>query len=230
MMRPLFALLLLGLGCDAAKASTDSPSTDTSTRTRGATREALAAPDRGPTDAPVGSSTSAETAPLAESPDCPKGYRCERGGALGDAPVSALLIEKGAHRLHLVRDRVIVRSYEVALGSGGSGQKLYEGDRVTPIGTYAISGRYPSRWHTYLALDYPRDEDKQRYEAAVAKGEAPAKVGAGSAIAIHGHRQDQPERLHKLVDWTLGCVALDNGEIDEIATVAPKGTTVIITP
>lgn len=223
MMRPLFALLLLSLGCDAAKASTDPPSSEVAAREE----PAASAPDPEPTADPS-PSTSVDTPP--ESPDCPKGYRCERGGPIGAAPVSALLIEKGAHRLHLVRDRVIVRSYEVALGSGGSGQKLYEGDRVTPIGTYAITGRYPSRWHTYLALDYPRDADKQRYEVAVAKGEAPAKVGAGSAIAIHGHRQDQPERLHKLVDWTLGCVALDNGEIDEIATVAPKGTTVIITP
>lgn len=224
MMRSLLACLALCLGCDATAAAPESPPTSSLSSSGVA-----GTPTPSPSAAPAPASARA-AAPTSASADCPSGYRCDRGGPLGAGPVSSLLVEKGAHRLHLVRDGVIVRSYEVALGSGGSGQKLYEGDRVTPIGTYAVTGRYPSRWHTYLALDYPRDEDKQRYDAAVVKGEAPAKVGAGSAIAIHGHRQDQPERLHKLVDWTLGCVALDNGEIDEIAAVAPKGTTVIITP
>jgi murein L,D-transpeptidase YafK len=110
------------------------------------------------------------------------------------------------------------------------GQKHHEGDRVTPIGRYRITGRYPSKWHTYLALDYPTAVDRQRYAALVERGEAPPKVGAGSAIAIHGRRAEMPDGLHKLSDWTLGCIALDNGEIDEVAAHAPIGTPVTIEP
>jgi L,D-peptidoglycan transpeptidase YkuD (ErfK/YbiS/YcfS/YnhG family) len=159
--------------------------------------------------------------------DCPQGYTY-RTQEVGRSPADKLLIEKSRHRLHIVRNQTIVKSFTVALGSGGLEQKIFEGDRKTPEGRFAITGRYPSKWHTYLALDYPGDTDRARYDAAVQRGDAPPKVGAGSAIAIHGHRADQPSRLHKLVDWTLGCIALDNNEIDEIAAVAPKGTVVEI--
>ena len=169
----------------------------------------------------------APQASAASDGDCPQGYTC-RSQAVGPSPADKLLIEKARHKLHIVRGTNIVKSFTVALGSGGLEQKLFEGDRKTPEGRFAVSGRYPSKWHTYLALDYPGDADRARYEAAVKRGEAPPKVGAGSAIAIHGHRADQPSKLHKVADWTLGCIALDNNEIDEIAAVAPKGTTVEI--
>lgn len=170
---------------------------------------------------------AASQARAASEGDCPQGYTCT-SEAVGASPADKLLIEKARHKLHIVRGTNIVKSFSVALGSGGLEQKVFEGDRKTPEGRFAVTGRYPSKWHTYLALDYPGDADRTRYEAAVKRGEAPPKVGAGSAIAIHGHRADQPSKLHKLADWTLGCIALDNNEIDEIAAVAPKGTTVEI--
>src|SRR5262249_1724356 len=139
-----------------------------------------------------------------------------------EAPPPALteiLVQKQAHRLFVVADRTIVKSYRVALGGGGMGQKRVEGDRVTPIGVYSITGRYPSRWHTYLSLSYPGDPDKRRFEELVALGEVDARLGPGSAIAIHGHRRDQQDKAHKERDWTLGCVALDNDEIDEVAAL-----------
>lgn len=110
------------------------------------------------------------------------------------------------------------------------GQKRVEGDRVTPIGVYTITGRYPSRWHTYLSISYPGEEDRRRFEELVSRGEVDPRLGPGSAIAIHGHRRDQRDEAHKGRDWTLGCVALDNGEIDEVAALSPVGTRVVIEP
>ena len=81
-----------------------------------------------------------------------------------------------------------------------------------------------------MYLDYPGDEDRRRFAELVARGEVEAKRGPGSAIAVHGHRADQRDGLHKTWDWTLGCVALDNGEIDEVASLAPVGTRVVIEP
>jgi hypothetical protein len=173
----------------------------------------------------------------AADPRCPSGWTCDYD-AFDRQPkpaITKLFVQKHAHMLHLVArasplvaGEIIVKSFTVAIGSGGHGYKRHEGDRVTPIGTYTITGRYPSRWHTYLALSYPNDEDRRRFDDLVARGEVDRKVGPGSAIAIHGRRKDMRDGIHKVVDWTLGCVALDNGEIDEVAAVAPVGTTVEI--
>jgi L,D-transpeptidase-like protein len=160
---------------------------------------------------------------------CPTGFRCDPS-AFGRQPITSLLVQKRAHALHLVAGTTIVRSYRVALGAGGLGQKAYEGDKVTPIGSYRITGRYSSRWHTYLALDYPSQADRERHAQLVAAGDVPDGRGPGSAIALHGRRADMPDGLHKLIDWTLGCVALDNDEIDEVASLVSVGTAVVIEP
>jgi murein L,D-transpeptidase YafK len=182
-------------------------------------------------DADAKTAPPAAAAPAFETDDrCPRGFGCDLD-AWHEAPrprVDLILIEKHAHRLSLVAGKRVVRVYGVALGYGGLGQKRYEGDGTTPIGDYHVVRRLPSKWHTYLALDYPNDADRRRWEAAKARGEIPEGKGPGSSIAIHGHRSDQPERLHKLLDWTLGCVALDRAEIDEVADAAPVGTHVRI--
>jgi hypothetical protein len=165
-------------------------------------------PTTKPTPSTLPSSNGVASA--APAPPCPNGYRC--GAAVPpDAVIDLILIEKSEHRLSLVSGSDVAAMYSVALGSGGPGQKHYEGDKTTPMGAYSVTAIIKNtRWHTYLALDYPNEEDKKRYEALVARGEAPAGVGAGSGIAIHGRRKDMRDGLHKLIDWTLGCVALDN--------------------
>lgn len=221
-------LALLGAACAVARVeqNDDAPSAPTASVATAASSSVL-------TPAPEPSAPAlAPSGPAIEDPDCPTGYPCTLGATLDpkDSRDTSILIRKTAHRLHLLLRGTIVRSYGVALGWGGLKQKLYEGDGTTPIGTYAITGEYPSRWHTYLAIDYPRPEDDARYTQAVKDGAAPPKRTAGSAIAIHGHRADQRDGDHKRSDWTLGCVALDNGEIDEVARMTEKGTRVVIDP
>lgn len=175
-------------------------------------------------------STPADAAPSAAptEPPCPAGFRCD-AKVPADAAIDLILVEKRAHRLSLVAGDAVAKTYSVALGSGGMGQKGYEGDKITPMGRFAVTAVIKNtKWHTYLALDYPGPEDVSRYEALVAKGEAPSRVGAGSGIAIHGRRADMVDGVHKLVDWTLGCVSLDNPEIDEVASRVKKGTAVWI--
>lgn len=182
---------------------------------------------------PAKSATHVAAVEAPRDPKCPPAWSCDYAAFTDTArrpAVSSILVQKARHQLHLVADRTIIRTYGVALGSGGLGQKMYEGDRITPIGTYAITGRYPSKWHTYLAIDYPSEADRSRHAEAVKRGEIPEGRGPGSAIAVHGHRQDQPSRLHKAFDWTLGCVSLDNDEIDEVASVVAIGTKVVIEP
>lgn len=214
--------IALGLvACDPATSrGTSTP--DVSTRNSSVISTTIAP---APTTSP--SASAPASAPPAQS-TCPTGYRCS-AKVPPDAVIDLILVEKRAHRLSLVSGQDIAKTYAVALGSGGMGQKGYEGDKTTPMGRYEVTAIIRNtKWHTYLALDYPNAEDVARYEALVAKGEAPAGVGAGSGIAIHGRRADMIDGLHKLVDWTLGCVSLDNAEIDEVASRVKKGTPVWI--
>ena len=208
------------------------PAVDTRAEPEPATSVAIAAAPVDAASAPVAQRPTPPPAPPRD-PSCPPSWSCDYAAFAEPSrrpTVTSLLVQKARHQLHLVAGRTIVRSYGVALGSGGLGQKTYEGDRITPISTYKITGRYPSKWHTYLAIDYPAEIDKERHAEAVKRGEVPEGRGPGSAIAIHGHRADQPARLHKAFDWTLGCVSLDNDEIDEVASVVAIGTPVTIEP
>ncbi len=138
-------------------------------------------------------------------------------------------MQKGPHRLHLVAGGTIVRTYSVALGWGGMGPKKYEGDGVTPTGTYKITDKITSKWHTFLGVSYPSLEDQRAFPLRRARGEVPAGRGIGFGIALHGHANSQSDGEHKKEDWTLGCIALDNPEIDEVAAVVKRGTRIVIT-
>ena len=163
---------------------------------------------------------------------CPQGWHCDYQ-ALDRVPrpkVTEVRIEQGPHRLHLLAGDTVVKSYRVALGQGGLGAKQYEGDAKTPIGTYKISGRLPtSPWHVFLAVSYPNLADWHHYAKLKAEQRVPVWAGIGFGIGIHGRGRNMHDGEHKEQDWTLGCIALDNPEIEEVAALVPNGTTVVIT-
>lgn len=140
-----------------------------------------------------------------------------------------VLIKKGAHSLTLLHGGAAMKTYKVSIGPGGSGFKHQEGDRVTPVGHYKVEWRAPSQFHVFLHLDYPNAEDKKRFAELKAKGELPPSATIGGDIGIHGS-PPRPEwkAVHKTVDWTLGCIAVDDAEIDEISSLVPYGTPVDI--
>jgi murein L,D-transpeptidase YafK len=138
-------------------------------------------------------------------------------------------IAKGAHSLSLLADGAVVRTYRVAIGPGGPGPKRMEGDRVTPVGSYRVVSHIHRLYHQFLSLDYPNAEDRRRFAALKAEGGVPPGVGVGFGIGIHGTGHADWNGVHKETDWTLGCVALDDAEIDEVAAWAKDGTRVVIT-
>ncbi len=148
-----------------------------------------------------------------------------------DAPQKAtrVLVRKTAHELVLYRGDAVMKRYRTAIGPGGTGFKQREGDKVTPVGHYHVTMHQPSQFHLFLRLDYPNTDDHARFTKLVASGAIPKDATIGGDIGIHGAPpQPQWKNIHKTVDWTLGCVAVDDDEIDEIGSLVRNGTPVDI--
>jgi murein L,D-transpeptidase YafK len=142
--------------------------------------------------------------------------------------VTEIRIFKAAHRLELVSEGRVVKTFKVAIGPGGDGPKRMEGDKVTPVGTYRVNTHIKGLYRHFLGVSYPNDEDRARYAESKRKGEIPRGVGIGHSIGIHGVGSPEWKGVHKQSDWTLGCIALDDDEIDEVARRAKDGTKVVI--
>jgi murein L,D-transpeptidase YafK len=136
-----------------------------------------------------------------------------------------IVIEKSQHKMLLMDGKTVLRTYTVALGRGGAGPKVREGDEKTPEGLYRISGRKrESGYHYALIISYPAAKD---IAAARKLGVKP-----GGDIMIHGIRNGLGwlGGAHRMLDWTAGCIAVTDPEIDEIARAVPDGTPVEIRP
>ncbi len=142
--------------------------------------------------------------------------------------VTEIRIDKSEHRLDLMVGQRIYKRYRVAIGPGGLGPKQFEWDYKTPVGTYRVIS-HMGIFHKFLHLNYPNKQDLARYTRLRRAGKVPAGRTAGDSIGIHGTGNPAFTGVHKESDWTAGCVALDNSEIDEIAKLAPVGTKVVIT-
>jgi len=137
----------------------------------------------------------------------------------------SILILKKDHVLELLAGAKVVRTYKVALGRGGLAPKEREGDALTPEGHYTIDARNAdSHYHRALHVSYPSAEDR--------KHAAKLGVAPGGAIMIHGlpNGMGWLGASHRLYDWTLGCIAVTDDEIDEIWKLVPVGTPVEIRP
>lgn len=148
------------------------------------------------------------------------------GGGGGGGPAAmadSVVIEKAARRLTLFHLGRPIRTYKVALGKNPVGDKISAGDHRTPEGVFSIDSRNPqSHYHLSLHISYP---DARHKAKAAALGVAP-----GENIMIHGlppARRAVGAR-HRSSDWTFGCVALTDEEMEEIWSAVPNGTPVEI--
>ena len=138
-------------------------------------------------------------------------------------PVSRILVEKAARRMTVYVGDDVARVYAVRLGFAPAGDKRAQGDGRTPEGRFTIDRRNAtSAYHLSLGLNYPRPEDRAR---AVAEG-----VDPGGDIFLHGQPNILPAGVTLGHDWTAGCVALSDAEIEELFAATPLGTDVEIRP
>ena len=134
-----------------------------------------------------------------------------------------VLVDKSDRTLTLMRDGKVLREYTgIAFGDVPSGHKRFEGDERTPEGLYTIDTRNPnSAYYLSLRISYPNEQDRAYAEA---RGRSP-----GGDIFIHGQPNNSP--LSRLPgDWTDGCIAVSNAEMDELWQAIEDGTRIRIRP
>ena len=139
--------------------------------------------------------------------------------------IDRILVEKSARKLSIFANGKKLKIYRVALGRNPVGAKQEEGDLKTPEGLYTIDSRNPqSDYHLALHVSYPSAEDTARA--------AERSVNAGFDIMIHGIQNGRGwiGTFHRMHDWTAGCIAMTDEEIEELWRVTPDGTPIEIRP
>jgi murein L,D-transpeptidase YafK len=136
-----------------------------------------------------------------------------------------VIVEKSKRTLTLMQGDKVLKTYKVALGGDPVGAKERQGDHKTPEGNYVIDSKNAhSQFHLALHVSYPNAADRARARKA--------GFDPGGSIMIHGLAPSFAWMgpLHRQKDWTDGCIAVTNEEIEEIWTLVPVGTPVEIRP
>jgi murein L,D-transpeptidase YafK len=133
--------------------------------------------------------------------------------------VTSVQVHKGARKMYLLHGNRVLEAYDVALGFAPAGHKEVEGDGKTPEGSYFIDRRNPnSEYHLSLGISYPNDADRA-FAASIGKE-------PGGDIFIHG----APKKRVSARDWTLGCIAVSDREMEWIYAMIRDGTPIHILP
>jgi murein L,D-transpeptidase YafK len=140
--------------------------------------------------------------------------------------VTGIEIHKAERKMYLLHQGTVLRTYDIALGGNPVGHKQFEGDGKTPEGVYFISHKNPkSTYHLSLGVSYPNDADRA---FAASQGKQP-----GGDIFIHGgppKKVSGRPRVPRNADWTAGCIAVTDKEIEEIFSMIETRTSVRILP
>lgn len=140
-----------------------------------------------------------------------------------------IIVDKSDYELQVYDDEGWYATYPVVFGNKDLGDKMKEGDKKTPEGTFRIISKKPhQKWHKMLMLDYPTKESWAKFKDRKAKGLIPASAKIGGGIAIHGTWPNDNLVVDDYTNWTQGCVSLKNEDLDELDQFLPVGTKVII--
>jgi len=134
----------------------------------------------------------------------------------------AIIVDKSAHKAYLVKGGAVVKTYRCDLGWNSAEQKYFQGDGATPEGKYQITAvKHRSKYHKALLINYPNESDKKRFADNKRKGVISRHARIGALIELHGGGgRDQ--------DWTDGCIALTDRDMDNLMTNVSVGTAVTI--
>ncbi len=140
-------------------------------------------------------------------------------------PVDKVLVEKSENKMHLLKRGEIVKSYDISLGGNPVGHKVQEGDLRTPEGEYLLIHKNDnSKFYRSITVSYPNEKDVVR---AKTRG-----VDPGHGIVIHGFPNELGDVTgpFKPLNWTEGCIAVRNSEMDELFELVALDTPIVIRP
>jgi murein L,D-transpeptidase YafK len=159
-------------------------------------------------------------------------YAVTLGGCGGGAKTTKVdyadrvLVKKSERKLQLLKNGQVLKEYKVSLSDSSRGHKIREGDRRTPVGDYILDWRNPnSHYHKAIHVSYPNERDLQFAQFL--------GVPPGGMIMLHGLPNEVMSpgvrASYRKMDWTDGCIALQDHEIDEIWRLVRDGTPIRIT-
>jgi murein L,D-transpeptidase YafK len=140
-----------------------------------------------------------------------------------------IVVVKSTYELKVYDKDGWYATYPAVFGNKSLDDKMMEGDRKTPEGEYHIASKRPhEKWDKMMVIDFPTKSDYEKFYDRKAKGLIPKSAKIGSGIAIHGTWAHDDLAVDLYQNWTNGCVALKNEDVDELYEMAPIGTKVTI--
>lgn len=137
-------------------------------------------------------------------------------------------VDKSERRFRVYVGDSLLKTYPCVLGEKPVGDKFHQGDRKTPEGTFSFrSKRVHASWHKFIWVDYPNEESYRRFKERRSQGLIPAGKDIGGEIGIHGVPDGYDHWIDAGEDWTWGCIALKNADVDEIYPYIVAGKTMM---
>jgi murein L,D-transpeptidase YafK len=142
-----------------------------------------------------------------------------------------IIVDKSDYELKVYDDEGWYATYPIVFGSRDLGDKMREGDKKTPTGSFKIIiKKIHPKWGPELLLNYPTTESVRKFNERKAKGIIPANSRIGDGIAIHATRPEEEWTVDNFYNWTDGCVSVKYTEMKDLFSYIPVGTLVTIQP
>jgi murein L,D-transpeptidase YafK len=140
---------------------------------------------------------------------------------------TVLVVRKQTRKMSVFKGTKPLKMYPVVLGHNPRNDKLEQGDRCTPEGVYRVVTKYPHpKWSKFILLNYPTRENWLKFAEAKRRGVIAWDAQIGGDIGIHGTEEDYKNILGE--NWTLGCIALKNRDVNELYRLVQTGSIVVI--
>jgi murein L,D-transpeptidase YafK len=142
-----------------------------------------------------------------------------------------IIVSKKNYELNVYDEEGWYATYPIVFGSKDLGDKMREGDRRTPTGSFKVLMKKTNKkWGIELLLDYPNEESWRRFKERKAKGLIPKNARIGDGIAIHSTRKEEEWTVDNFYNWTDGCISVKYSEMGDLYSYIPAGTPVTIQP
>jgi murein L,D-transpeptidase YafK len=140
-----------------------------------------------------------------------------------------VVIDKSDYELNVYDAAGWLIAYPIVFGNNNLSDKLVQGDRKTPEGTFTIiNKRVHNKWCRYMGLDYPTATDVEKFNLRKQQGVIPYNAKIGGDIGIHGTWPREDYAIDQYQNWTLGCISLKNEHVKQLYDMLPVGTKVTI--